>query len=84
MRIYGLPFTASSEGNSYSGGVSVYGTMIKHTRVHINAVSGTYLRLIHHEPEVSGSPQGEFDMSAGELGTGSKGSWIFQGFYTTD
>jgi len=40
--------------------------------------------LIHHEPEVSGSPQGEFDMSAGELGTGSKGSWIFQGFYTTD
>lgn len=80
MRITGLPYTSSTEGNSYSGGVSVYGSMIAHTRVHINAPGGSYLRLMHREAVTAG----EFDMTAAQLGTGSKGSWIFQGFYPTN
>lgn len=81
IRITGLPYAASSEGNSYSGGVTVYGSMTAHTRAHINAPGASYLRLMHREAVTAG----EFDMTAGNLGTSANfGSWIFQGFYHTD
>ena len=81
IRITGLPFTASTESNSYSGGVTLYGSMTAQTRGHINAPGQSYLRLMSREAVTAG----EFDMSAADLGTNANfGSWIFQGNYYTD